>query len=144
MLNGNDEEQNQLFANVLHDKLTSLYNRAYVEEWLSSFLHPKDFPLSVIMADIDGLKLTNDVFGHEQGDNLLVRFAQVLVHCCRKTDIVARWGGDEYIIILPGTDQDVCTRVCERIKAACAQEKGLPIELSVALGMATWDRLQGS
>ncbi len=135
--------QEQVAFLSYHDKLTYLYNRAYVEEWLSSFLHPKDFPLSVIMADINGLKLTNDVFGHEQGDNLLVRLAQVLMRCCRKTDIVARWGGDEFIIILPGTDHDACTLVCERIKTACVQEKGLPIELSVALGVATRHSLQG-
>lgn len=127
-----------------HDKLTSLFNRTYVEEWLSCSLQGRHFPISVIMADMNGLKLTNDVFGHEQGDRLLVRLAEVLLRCCRKTDIVARWGGDEFIILLPVTDKQACLRICERIKAACAQEKDLAFELSVALGMATQTSPQGN
>ncbi|WP_347488965.1 diguanylate cyclase [Desulfoscipio sp. XC116] len=136
--------QEQVAFLSYHDKLTLLYNRAYVEEWLSELSPQSGYPLSVIMADMNGLKLTNDVFGHAQGDNLLVRLAGVLLRCCRKTDIVARWGGDEFIVLLPGTDKDVCVKVCERIKTACMEEKGSPIELSVALGVATRQSPLGS
>ncbi|GBF34976.1 metal dependent phosphohydrolase [Desulfocucumis palustris] len=120
-----------------HDKLTSLYNRAYIELWTSQMQTGENLPLSVIMADLNGLKLINDVFGHLQGDLLLVKLARVFLDCCRKKDIVARWGGDEFLILLPGTDENACAKVCRRIKAACGQVKDMPIELSVALGSAT-------
>jgi len=120
-----------------HDKLTSLYNRAYVDEWLLSHQPGEHYPLSVIMVDLNGLKLTNDVFGHVEGDRLLVKLAQVMTRSCRKKDIIARWGGDEFIILLPETDMKACVGVCERIKVGCEQEKDYPVELSVALGMAT-------
>lgn len=123
-----------------HDKLTSLYNRAYIDTWLAKFQPCRHSPLSVIVADVNGLKLTNDVFGHAQGDRLLVQCARVLARSCRKDDIVARWGGDEFLILLPATDAAACAKVCARIKAACAREKGLPIELSVSLGMAVQQR----
>jgi len=102
------------------------------------------FPLSIIMADMNALKLTNDVFGHAQGDQMLVELARVISSCCRSKDIVSRWGGDEFLIMLPGTDADNCAKVCQRIKAACAQERDLPIELSAALGMATQQNPEGS
>ncbi|MGE5653318.1 MAG: diguanylate cyclase domain-containing protein, partial [Bacillota bacterium] len=119
------------------DKLTALYNRAYVEAALPSLQLPECFPVSVIMADMNGLKLTNDVFGHAQGDRLLVGLGQVLMNCLRPQDIVARWGGDEFVVILPATSARDCQAVSERIEQACARAEGFPIELSVALGWAT-------
>ncbi|MGE5652986.1 MAG: diguanylate cyclase domain-containing protein, partial [Bacillota bacterium] len=119
------------------DKLTALYNRAYVEAMLPSLQSPECFPVSVIMADMNGLKLTNDVFGHVQGDRLLVSLAQVLQSCLQPEGIVARWGGDEFVAILPATSASACQEVRDQIEAACSKVVGLPIDLSVALGWAT-------
>jgi diguanylate cyclase (GGDEF)-like protein len=120
-----------------HDKLTSVYNRAYVDSIIPQLQLESTLPISVIMADMNGLKLTNDVFGHQSGDQLLINIAQVLLNCCRKKDIVARWGGDEFLIILPGSGSDSCERVCERIRQTCRRVKADPIGLSVSLGYAT-------
>lgn len=120
-----------------HDKLTTLYNRAYVEEMVQKLEHAGTVPLSVIMADMNGLKLVNDVFGHQEGDRMLRGAAQALSAHCRGSDIVARWGGDEFVILLPGADQESCARVCARIQAACAEIDDGAIPLSLAVGAAT-------
>jgi diguanylate cyclase (GGDEF)-like protein len=120
-----------------HDKLTSVYNRAYIDSILLQLQLESTLPISVIMADMNGLKLTNDVFGHQSGDKLLINVAQVIMSCCRKKDIVARWGGDEFLIILPSSGNDACERVCERIRRTCSRTAPDPIEISVSLGYAT-------
>ncbi len=120
-----------------NDKLTGLYNRAYIETILNDLEHQEQLPVSLIMGDINGLKLTNDVFGHQEGDKLLVNVARILKRCCRDSDIVARWGGDEFLLILPRTGNEVAIKVCERIRNACQQAGTDPITLSIALGTAT-------
>ncbi|SMB90328.1 diguanylate cyclase (GGDEF) domain-containing protein [Desulfonispora thiosulfatigenes DSM 11270] len=120
-----------------HDKLTSLYNRVYMESIIPQLESEEAMPLSLIMADMNGLKLTNDVFGHESGDKILVNAAKVLLSSIRKTDYVARWGGDEFLIILPNTDKEKCEQVCEQINLKAKQVEADPIEISLALGSAT-------
>lgn len=122
-----------------HDKLTSLYNRAYVEMAVQEMGRQENLPLSTIVIDLNGLKLTNDVFGHEQGDRILVAMAQTLTKSCRKNDIIARWGGDEFLVLLPRTNEDICHKVCERIRLACNEVPDTPIPLSAAFGMVTWN-----
>lgn len=124
-----------------HDKLTGLYNRAYVEKTVQALIGSKTAPFSVIVADMNGLKITNDMFGHEQGDRLLVAMARVLAAACRQTDIVARWGGDEFLILLPATDTRQCRLVCERILTALSAAESEPIRLSAAIGAATGEGL---
>lgn len=68
------------------------------------------------MADLNGLKLVNDTYGHNAGDELLKKMANILKITCRKSDIIARWGGDEFIILLPKTDQKEVKKVIKRIK----------------------------
>jgi diguanylate cyclase (GGDEF)-like protein len=68
----------------------------------------RQLPLSIIIGDVvNGLKLTNDAFGHAEGDKLLQKVASILKSCCREEDIVARWGGDEFLILLPKTPAKV-------------------------------------
>lgn len=120
-----------------HDKLTGLHNRAHIEAVLPELEKPGALPLSMIMADVNGLKLVNDVFGHQQGDMLLVALATVLKKSCRQTDIIARWGGDEFLIILPRTGKEECSKICEQIQNNCNETADCAIPLSVATGTAT-------
>lgn len=122
-----------------HDKLTLLHNRAYVETLLCDLEGPQALPMSIIMLDMNGLKLVNDVFGHQQGDLLLISMADILKKSCRSSDIVARWGGDEFVILLPQTDQEECRKVCLRIQDFCKEVTDCTIPLSAAIGSATKD-----
>jgi diguanylate cyclase (GGDEF)-like protein/PAS domain S-box-containing protein len=121
----------------LHDSLTGLYNRLYFEEHLRQWDTPRQYPLSVIMGDVNGLKLANDAFGHEAGDQLLTAIAHVMRNWCRMEDIVARWGGDEFVVLLPKTSEANAQTVCDRIKNACEKAEGTPIPPSISLGTAT-------
>jgi len=119
-----------------HDSLTGLYNRRFIEEQMEWIDISRDLPLSVIMADVNGLKLTNDVFGHEEGDKLLKKTAEILKKNCRKDDIISRWGGDEFLILLPRTTAGNAEKIMRRIKNECSQVKSIKTQLSIAMGCA--------
>ncbi|MCR4435731.1 MAG: PAS domain S-box protein [Clostridiales bacterium] len=120
-----------------HDKLTGLYNRAFFEEELARLDSQRQLPVSLIIGDLNGLKLTNDVFGHSEGDRLLVKVAAILKRSCRTKDIIARWGGDEFAIILPSTSNKTAMDICDRITRFCSEAEKYPIQPSIALGYAT-------
>lgn len=138
------KQRNEILFLSYHDPLTGLYNRRYTEEKLRQLDKSDNLPISVIMGDLNGLKLTNDVFGHEVGDQLLKKAAQVLKDNCRKEDIIARWGGDEFVILLPGTNEKGAGHVIQRIKNECKKVTGLPVNISIALGQATKQKKQES
>ena len=120
-----------------HDKLTDLYNRVYFEEELRRLDTERQLPISIVMGDVNGLKLVNDAFGHHAGDKLLVRVAQILRDSCRKEDVIARLGGDEFAIFLPRTTFKVTAGIIDRIKIACQNASHDPVQLSIALGAVT-------
>ncbi|HAJ33786.1 MAG TPA: hypothetical protein DCK79_10605 [Candidatus Atribacteria bacterium] len=122
-----------------HDALTGLYNRAYFEEELERYNFPRYYPLSVVMLDVNGLKVINDTFGHFEGDRLLQHLSQVLTSVSRQGDILARIGGDEFAILLPSTTSEEAHKFCERIKKVCQQDKIEPIylRLNISLGCTT-------
>src|SRR3972149_3906952 len=120
-----------------HDSLTNLYNRAYFEEELKRLDTKRQLPLSVIVGDINGLKLINDAFGHKEGDEILKSCANVLKSCCRAEDMVARWGGDEFSMILPKTSEEVALSIVKRIKGKAVKTTGGKIPLSISLGVST-------
>ena len=123
-----------------YDRLTGLYNRAFFEEELIRLDTERQLPICLIMGDLNGLKLINDSMGHQEGDRLLIKAAEILRKSCRREDIVARWGGDEFIILLPGCDSEAGVRVVDQIQEACKSSDDLPIELSISLGLACKER----
>lgn len=120
-----------------HDKLTGLYNRAYFEAELSRLSAGRQNPVGVIMLDVDGLKTTNDTYGHIAGDELLRRTANVLLKAFRSNDMVARIGGDEFVILLPQSDLLVVQKAVERIEKALAENnsKRNRAKLSLSIGI---------
>ena len=120
-----------------HDTLTGLMNRSYLEEALILNDKEEKLPISIIFADLNGLKLVNDVFGHATGDNLIKRAGNILKKSCRASDIIARVGGDEFIILLPNTESDIAQRVVDRIKLELMKETVNEVQCSMALGFDT-------
>jgi diguanylate cyclase (GGDEF)-like protein/PAS domain S-box-containing protein len=117
-----------------HDSLTGLYNRRFFEEEIKRLDTSRNLPLSVLMGDINGLKLTNDVFGHEHGDRLLQKTAEAIRRVCRADDIIARWGGDEFIILLPRTEEEEAMEIAARIREQVAREQVKAVRGSIAIG----------
>ncbi len=117
-----------------HDQLTGLYNRRFFEEELIRLNTARNLPLGIIIADVNGLKLVNDAFGHHQGDKLLIETANVLKKSCRQDDILARLGGDEFIILAPKTTQAEIKRFVHRIEHLTDNIGIEDLTLSVAFG----------
>lgn len=101
-----------------HDQLTGLYNRRFYEEELKRLDIERNLPIALVMADVNGLKMTNDAFGHVAGDELLKAIAHIIKGACRFDDIVARIGGDEFMLLLPKTDYNAAGNIVRRIKRA--------------------------
>lgn len=120
-----------------HDQLTGLYNRRFFEKEIGRLDTLDNLPLSAIMFDINGLKLTNDSFGHAVGDKLLIKSAEVLTKGCRSVDTVFRLGGDEFVIILPKTETNETVKIANHIKDLVAKEKNVTVELSISYGYDT-------
>jgi len=113
------------------DPLTKLYNRRFFEEQIKRLDNPRNLPLSIIMGDVNGLKLVNDAFGHKAGDKLLRMIGDIISKSIRGNDIVARWGGDEFIILLPtsgiGAADVLINRIQKKIKEASFEYGSLSI-----------------
>lgn len=124
-----------------HDVLTGLYNRAFFEEEKERLDKLRQWPLSIIIGDINGLKLINDAFGHAEGDKCLVRMANILRSCTREGDILARVGGDEFSILLPNTTSEAAQQICNQIESDCIQYESITDKevyyTSISLGHAT-------
>lgn len=119
-----------------HDSLTGLYNRAYFEEELKRLNKSRMLPLSIIIADLNGLKLVNDAFGHDMGDKLLKKASSIIKKSCRSEDIIGRWGGDEFSIVLHATGEKDTNEILDRIQTACGKAR-FKIPVSLSLGFAT-------
>ncbi len=129
--------ENELLYLSYHDHLTGLYNRRYFEQELKNLDTPENLPLSIIMFDVNGLKLVNDSFGHDLGDVLLKKSAEVIKEACRKEDIIARIGGDEFVILLPKTTAAESLQISNQIKELASNEKVANLEVSISYGYDT-------
>lgn len=119
-----------------HDQLTGLYNRRFFEEEFARLDIKRNMPLALIMADVNGLKLINDAFGHQVGDDLLQITSRIFENVCRGDEIIARLGGDEFVILLPNTHKEHAETIVQRIKKECHSRMVKNIEISISFG---WD-----
>jgi len=120
-----------------HYMLTGLFNRRFFEEEIKRLDTDRQLPLSIIMGDLNSLKLTNDTFGHQEGDRLLIETAKLLKTVCRSDDILARWGGDEFVILLPKTSIASTVEIMQRIKKECSELFIQKMSIGLAIGIAT-------
>ena len=120
-----------------YDTLTGLHNRRCFEDNRAKIDNRDNLPLSVIFADINGLKMTNDIFGHTAGDKLIKKSSEILQQVCRQNDVVARIGGDEFIILLPNTTRENAENILDRIKSGFVDARVEAIKCSIALGLDT-------
>ena len=129
--------ENELLYLSYHDHLTGLHNRRYFEDEMIRLDTKESLPISVIMCDVNGLKLVNDSFGHDAGDALLRNAAMTIRKVCRKDDVVARVGGDEFVVVLPRTNADESVQIANHIKDLAAKERVSNINLSISYGYDT-------
>lgn len=116
------EAHTKLREMTVTDPLLGIYNRRFLMEEMPREIERArryNRPLSVVMADLDHFKGINDEYGHQTGDMVLVSFAQIVRSCIRRTDWVARAGGEEFVIVLPETDLTSAAAVAEKIRGAC-------------------------
>ncbi len=136
------EQERIEFLNI-HDVMTGLYNRMYFDKELDRIDEQQELPYSIISVDIDSLKLTNDMFGHQTGDQLIIRTADILRDCCGD-GIVARTGGDEFCILLPGTDENEIKNYVNNIRIQLDEQKNendaVSTMLSISWGYSTKNR----
>ncbi|WP_051531116.1 diguanylate cyclase [Clostridiisalibacter paucivorans] len=124
-----------------HDPLTGLYNRMFFETELKRLDTERNLPISVIVGDANNLKLTNDVFGHSVGDELLKKISEVFKGVCRSDDIIARIGGDEFVILLPNTEARAAEKIIKRIKDEISKEEIMAIKTSISMGTSTRENI---
>ena len=131
---------------ALVDELTGLANRRQAERTLDAELTRAarfGTPVSVALVDLDGFKGVNDVYGHQAGDAVLRELASALIAGLRQFDVASRWGGEEFLLVLPGTDADGAARVAERLRAAIASRAvptagGAVLHVTASFGVAAY------
>lgn len=118
-----------------HDQLTGVYNRRYFEEALIRLDNPDYLPLAIVMIDVNGLKMTNDAFGHQTGDILLRRVSEIIQkHCTLPGGFVARIGGDEFFILYPNTNAYEIQKIIESIYKSINDERETNSIISISAG----------
>lgn len=138
------ESHRQLQDLAIRDPLTGLYNRRYFREVYAAEVQRAQRtggPFSVAMLDLDGFKLLNDTKGHSVGDVVLAAFADLLRSSMRSVDVLARYGGDEFVILMPMTNTENAATALQRMERNLARwrPQSLPEGLRVSVGVSTWD-----
>jgi diguanylate cyclase (GGDEF)-like protein/PAS domain S-box-containing protein/putative nucleotidyltransferase with HDIG domain len=135
--------ESELLYLSYHDSLTGLHNRRYFEDKLKELNQGKYFPITIAMADINGLKRINDSYGHAQGDNVLVSVARTFQQCCRDVDIIARLGGDEFGFIFPNTDANKAGEIFKDIRSSWPRKTIQQMPDSVTFGLSVKSNCDG-
>ncbi len=129
------------------DRLTGLFNRAYFDERIQQELaraRRTGLPLSVVLIDLDRFKLFNDRYGHAVGDEALRVFANVLRHAVRASDVVGRYGGEEFVLMMPETPNEIAAERIDVLRQAVARlgvsvpNQEMPVPVTMSAGVATW------
>lgn len=123
-----------------YDYLTNLYNRRFYEEELKRLDTERNLPITLVMADVNGLKFTNDAFGHQAGDIILKTIAKILKNECRADEIISRIGGDEFVILIPKCGDEDARHLIDRINYAILKEKEENPILSLSVGYAVKEK----
>lgn len=141
LMNRLNEKELRLYHLSNHDAMTDLYNRLFFDAELERLARGRNFPVSVIMADLDGLKRVNDTLGHTAGDQLIVTASLALRAAFRAEDVVARIGGDEFAVIIEGADEqaadEALARIRECVSAFSAGDDRIVLSLSLGAATAT-------
>ncbi len=134
-----------LYISATRDMLTGLDNRRQLREHLRHHLaraERYDMPISFLLLDLDHFKVVNDTYGHDVGDSALCHVAELLRKGCRESDLVARWGGEEFAICLPDTEQEHAEALAERLRESVETnhmvDEGRNIELGISIGGASF------
>ena len=137
--------QATLWEQATQDPLTQLFNRRYFNEIAHKEIikcERNKKPIALLLLDADFFKKVNDNFGHNTGDNVLVRLSQIMIDQCRRTDIVCRFGGEEFVILMPEASQDIAFERAENIRITYEKEvtKMLTSHTTISIGIAMWDQ----
>ena len=116
------------------DMLTGLYNRYSFEEKIKELNSAQHLPLGIIMGDVNGLKLVNDTLGHLEGDELLKSISKILKEVCEEKGLAFRWGGDEFMLLIPNCTEAQCEEIMAEIEHKCMMADSKLIQLSISLG----------
>ncbi|HQM39876.1 MAG TPA: diguanylate cyclase [Clostridia bacterium] len=130
-----------------HDILTGLYNRLYLENIYEQIDNQENLPISIIIGDINGLKIINDSLGHMYGDKAIKDIAEILKKCCSDNTIIARTGGDEFMLVLPNTENRQAYSLIKKIEAECniyLENKSNSFYVTISLGCATKNVIEES
>lgn len=137
-------EQAIIFDLCYRDYLTGLYNRRYFQEYLENINSKVFLPTSMLMIDVNGLKLTNDTFGYVKGDELLKKVTEVLRKACPEHSMIARIGGDEFVVIIENYAQDESYELANRIYQCTQDVNDSEAIISISIGYETRTTLEAS
>ena len=136
--------ETELESLASHDALTSVFNRGRLSDFLDHELARcgrEAIPFSLILLDIDNFKRINDTYGHRSGDEVLRGLTRRLEANLRQSDLLGRWGGEEFLILLPNTDQAGAQTTAEKLRAVIeTADLGVPDQITISLGVATYGR----
>lgn len=131
------ELENKLKYYYYHDQLTNLYNRRYIFDNLLEIDNSKNFPLSIISADINGLRSINEAYGYNVGDEIIKKIAHIIGEICAKPCIVSRWDGDEFVVLMPNMTTEKAQEIVFKINQSLNEQNSKQSPLSVSFGIAT-------